>query len=195
MFSYQEKVLYSKTFQFKLYDNNKTLSYRDVVDLWENSDIFREFYTQVLLEVPFRGFFWENKPVSNASLDEHYEFIVRGTSAFDGKLAHANTFEKYFEHEQDIVAFDNLSGDARLVVPVLKDAIPEHYAHLGPFIRNAKSQQIHQLWIKIAQEFKNCISPKPLWLSTSGLGVFWLHIRFDTQPKYYVHRPYRFLDS
>lgn len=31
----------------------------------------------------------------------------------------------------------------------------------------------------------------PLWVSTSGLGVPWLHVRLDDAPKYYTHRPFR----
>ena len=30
-----------------------------------------------------------------------------------------------------------------------------------------------------------------LWLSTAGLGVYWLHLRLDTRPKYYSFQPYR----
>lgn len=30
-----------------------------------------------------------------------------------------------------------------------------------------------------------------LWCSTSGLGVYWLHIRLDQYPKYYTYRPYK----
>jgi len=28
-------------------------------------------------------------------------------------------------------------------------------------------------------------------LSTAGMGVYWLHVRLDTRPKYYQHTPYR----
>ncbi|MDF9799652.1 hypothetical protein OKW21_004915 [Catalinimonas alkaloidigena] len=28
-------------------------------------------------------------------------------------------------------------------------------------------------------------------MSTSGLGVYWLHIRLDSRPKYYQFDPYR----
>ncbi|MFO1021395.1 MAG: hypothetical protein U0903_11970 [Planctomycetales bacterium] len=33
--------------------------------------------------------------------------------------------------------------------------------------------------------------PKPVWLSTAGAGVPWLHVHLDDQPKYYSHAPYR----
>lgn len=32
----------------------------------------------------------------------------------------------------------------------------------------------------------------PIWLSTSGLGVYWLHVRLDTRPKYYNHDEYKY---
>jgi hypothetical protein len=28
------------------------------------------------------------------------------------------------------------------------------------------------------------------WISTSGLGVPWVHVRLDSYPKYYQYRPY-----
>ena len=30
----------------------------------------------------------------------------------------------------------------------------------------------------------------PTWVSTAGGGVAWLHVRLDSAPKYYTHRPY-----
>jgi hypothetical protein len=35
------------------------------------------------------------------------------------------------------------------------------------------------------------VSAKPVWLSTAGGGVAWLHVRLDDRPKYYAHAPYR----
>jgi hypothetical protein len=33
--------------------------------------------------------------------------------------------------------------------------------------------------------------PLPLWVSTSGLAVPWLHLRLDARPKYYGFEPYK----
>ena len=30
----------------------------------------------------------------------------------------------------------------------------------------------------------------PRWLSTSGLGISYLHVRIDKRPKYYSHQEY-----
>jgi hypothetical protein len=35
------------------------------------------------------------------------------------------------------------------------------------------------------------VGRQPVWLSTAGAGVAWLHVRLDDRPKYYGHGPYR----
>jgi hypothetical protein len=30
-----------------------------------------------------------------------------------------------------------------------------------------------------------------IWMSTCGTGVYWLHLRLDSKPKYYTYAPYR----
>lgn len=34
------------------------------------------------------------------------------------------------------------------------------------------------------------VGTRPVWLSTAGAGVAWLHVRLDDRPKYYSYRPY-----
>ena len=65
------------------------------------------------------------------------------------------------------------------------------YAHLGAFARGAPSQQQHGFWRMVGAETAARLSDRPLWLSTNGLGVAWLHARLDSWPKYYSYRPYR----
>ena len=35
------------------------------------------------------------------------------------------------------------------------------------------------------------LGARPVWLSTAGGGVDWLHVRLDDRPKYYRHREWR----
>ena len=37
----------------------------------------------------------------------------------------------------------------------------------------------------------SALSDQPLWVSTCGLGVYWLHVRLDSFPKYYRYAPYQ----
>jgi len=43
----------------------------------------------------------------------------------------------------------------------------------------------------VAEAMTRRIGVKPVWLSTAGAGVSWLHVRLDDRPKYYGFGPYR----
>jgi len=83
-----------------------------------------------------------------------------------------------------------LSGDATLVVPCPRGQLSA-YAQLSTFAREAPVDQQHQLWALVGAALLRRLGAQPVWLSTSGLGVYWLHIRLDSAPKYYTHEPYR----
>ena len=48
----------------------------------------------------------------------------------------------------------------------------------------------HALWRTVGEAVSERITDRPLWLSTAGGGVAWLHVRLDSRPKYYGHTPY-----
>ncbi|WMX12135.1 MULTISPECIES: DUF6940 family protein [unclassified Aureispira] len=191
MFQYIEKVLAKNTFQFQITQDDVLMTFEQVLELWECSRTFRLFYTQILREVPFAAFFWEHKGIHKTNLQQTYEFVIVGTNAFDGKQANSTPFNTYFSSkEESVVCFSNLGNNARLVVPC-PNSSKEVYTHLGTFIRNAPYQQIDTFWQTVSKELQQNINQQPLWLSTSGLGVYWLHARLDQRPKYYTHAPYR----
>ncbi len=101
-------------------------------------------------------------------------------------------FAAYFDEapDEDVIVFPNLGGDAVLVVPCPRGP-DEHYPHLAAFLRNAPQRQTRALWQRTAQEMLRSVGERPVWLSTAGGGVAWLHIRLDSRPKYYSHAPYR----
>jgi hypothetical protein len=97
-----------------------------------------------------------------------------------------------------VVSFGNLSGDSMLVAPCPihdqnnKDVID--FSHLKRFTVNADINLIHKIWQRVAKEAITILqnnSNQRLWISTSGLGVSWLHIRLDSTPKYYNWLPYK----
>ena len=69
------------------------------------------------------------------------------------------------------------------------------YAHLASFIRNSPNSQANLLWQKVAEEINLKLNTpdffQKMWISTSGLGVAWLHVRLDSVPKYYNWEPYQ----
>ena len=68
---------------------------------------------------------------------------------------------------------------------------PSAYGHLAAFVRHAPEQQRHALWQAVGAAMTQRVGRKPVWLSTAGAGVAWLHIRLDNRPKYYGHPAYR----
>jgi len=192
MFQYIERVLTKNTFQFQIKQNDLLLTFKEVIQLWKTSKDFRLFYTQILREVPFAAFFWENKSVTNNNLEQSYEFVIVGTDSFNGKKPNPNPFHAYFSDDNPVVSFPNLGKNAQLVVPC-PNSPNEVYTHLGSFIRNALYPQIDTFWQQIGKAMDQGINEKPIWLSTSGLGVYWLHARLDQRPKYYTHTPYKSL--
>ena len=87
-----------------------------------------------------------------------------------------------------MVRFDNLGRDAHLVAPC--DST-RPYAHLAVFVRTAPASTNRALWAAAADALEERTGARPLWLSTAGLGVYWLHLRLDSRPKYYTYAPYR----
>ena len=176
--------------KYHLTENDKILSFREVIDLMQNSLKFRQFFTDILRESPYAGYFWEVKPITKNRLDEDFEFVLVNTDAFKRLSPERQFFEQYFDTDKPIVTFPNLSGDAQLIVPtnVSED---EHYTHLVTFVRNAPHQQVAEFWEVVGEQYEALIGDAPRWLSTSGLGVFWLHVRVDTRPKYYQYQPYK----
>jgi hypothetical protein len=89
-----------------------------------------------------------------------------------------------------VVTFPNLGGDAALVVPCAIAPLSA-YGHIAAFVREAPEAQRHALWQAVGSALEDRLDPRPIWLSTSGLGVSWIHVRLDSHPKYYQYGPYR----
>jgi len=68
---------------------------------------------------------------------------------------------------------------------------PSAYGHIASFVREAPEAQKHLLWRLVGSLMEHQLGRDPVWLSTAGAGVSWLHVRMDQRPKYYGHAPYR----
>lgn len=179
-----------RNLKFGIEEEGSLITNREFLQLLSDSNEFRIFYNQVLADSVFDAFFWENKPMTDQTLDENYECNIINTDYLAGKAADAQTFNQYFDPNKPVVTFSNLGNDAELIVPCPQKE-NSTYTHIGNFVRNAGKNQIDELWKITAIETLKAIGSKPKWLSTSGLGVFWLHIRIDAVPKYYQTDEYK----
>jgi hypothetical protein len=66
-------------------------------------------------------------------------------------------------------------------------------------VRGAPEEQQLELWRQVGEQVAENLQTyvksdeQPLWLSTDGSGVPWLHVRLDSKPKYIKHLEYRSL--
>jgi hypothetical protein len=167
------------------------ISYEDVLNLWTDDDTFRSFYIEVLAHSPFKAFRWETPPVTASTIVRDFEFVVLDAPGLD-RSPEPEPFANRFRSADgagSVVAFPNLGNDAVLVVPC-PIGLPSAYGHLAAFTRLAPDAQQHDLWRTVGHAMAARISDRPVWLSTAGMGVSWLHVRLDARPKYYGFRPY-----
>jgi hypothetical protein len=177
--------------KFQLTANSTPLTYAEVLALWESSEAFRTFFIALLASSPFTAFRWETPPLTVYTRHRPFEFVLHDAPRLP-KTGDPQAFAEHFNPQclnAGALAFRNLGNDATLIVPTPL-AAPSAYPHLAAFLRLAPVSQQHALWQLVAQTVQHHLSVSPLWLSTAGMGVPWLHIRLDSRPKYYGHVPY-----
>lgn len=170
---------------------SKPASVADVLRGWRTDAEFRAQFNSTLAAVPFSAFRWETPAVTDATLTRPFEFVVLDSPGLD-RRPEPEAFAEHFggADQGGGVVFPNLGGDAILVVP-RPEAEPSHYGHLAAFVRHAPELQRHALWQAVGEAMARRVGAKPVWLSTAGAGVAWLHVRLDDRPKYYGYGPYR----
>jgi hypothetical protein len=175
--------------QYQILDEERPFTYQETLQKWQTDEPFRNLFINLLADAPFAAYFWETPPITQATLTRPFEFVLVNAPSLANVPAQRRAFANYINNEP-VVNFPNLGGDAHLVVPC-SQAPSDAFAHLAAFSRSAPPEQQHHFWQRVGTAVTNQVSERPLWVSTSGLGVYWLHVRLDSRPKYYTFRPYR----
>ena len=182
------------------------LTYRQFLQNIQSEEAFRTEFINILRKSRFETYFFETPKVSKISLDDvKFEFILSDAKDLQNVKADESTFQEYFVECKDsrVVTFPNLGLDAVLVAPCPGNSLNlNHFSSLGPFVRTGDNSQVHQFWKEAARKMLETVSRKvvlrrelslviigmqgtqPTWMSTSGLGVYWLHMRW-VSAKYY----------
>lgn len=192
MFKASRDVLSERVHHYTFTQDRVPLSYAKVLEFWQADDSFSTFFTTTLSASPFSAFRWETPPISRATAGRQFECVLLDAPELLFP-ADMHTFAEHFADdaiEEGVVIFDNLGRDATLVVPTPQSEI-EVYAHLAAFLRGAPDMQRHALWRALGLAADARLVDSPLWISTHGGGVAWVHIRLDSRPKYYGYAPYR----
>lgn len=164
-------------------------TWAEVFESWRQGSSFALSFVSQLQDAPFDVYRWETPGIVRDQLDTGFEFVLVDAPEIDVG-ANMTAFEDYFSSSQHTVSFMNLGRDALLIVPC--PIMPQaRYSHLSQFMRSADMPKILDLWRTVGEKMMQRVSQVPVWLSTAGGGVPWLHVRLDAQPKYYHHQPYR----
>lgn len=176
--------------KIKISQDGTLLKFPQVFSLWEKSQAFQQFYNNILACSKYPGFFWEIKPMNQYWENEVFEFVLINSNALPKISADPQPFQEYFQTVDSIITFPNLGGDAQLIVPT-PISNQDNYPHFAKFVRSCPDAQKNKLWEIVSLEYQKRLNEKPQWLSTSGLGVYWLHLRIDSRPKYYQFQEYK----
>lgn len=173
-------------------EDGRMMTFAEVIAGWRDDAAFRAFFLAVLAATAYPAFFWEMPPIRRGQTGVSYEYVAIRSDALAHTPPDSEVFAEKFRNTVGSVAtFRNLGGDALLVVP-RQTGEAEAYTHIAAFVRDAPPAQqrefLRVLGLAIGQELRG--TAERIWVSTSGLGVAWLHVRLDSYPKYYQHRPY-----
>jgi hypothetical protein len=183
-------------------ENENAVSFKRAIELLADpSSTVQNSLTSILADFDKNtgALFFECYPISLANWDTTpFSFVLLPAPRLATVSPDSSPFEEQFSKrvaDETVATFYNLGKDALLVSPAAVASDLTYYTHLQSFARYAPREQVQELWIRVAQAVVRRLSElrpdQKLWLSTSGLGVYWLHIRLDTVPKYYNWMPYK----
>lgn len=169
----------------------KPAAVADVLRGWREDVRFRSMFNELLARSPFSAFRRETPSVTAATASRPFEFVLLDAPGL-ARRPDPDAFSEHFRDSPaaDVIEFANPGNDAILIAPGMK-AAPSAYVHLAAFVREAPEAQRHALWKLVGEAMGRRMSAKPVWLSTAGAGVPYLHVRLDDRPKYYGFTPYR----
>jgi hypothetical protein len=171
--------------------NQRSVSFGAVMGCWQRDPAFREFFIELLAGIPLDAFRWETPPLTRENRDRPFEFVLLDAPELK-RPADPSDFAEHFRDAAsgDVIEFSNLGADALMLVPTPGEP-RSAYAHLAAFVRGAPAEQQHRLWRRVGAALDRRLGDRPVWLSTAGAGVPWLHLRLDDRPKYYGYSPWR----
>jgi hypothetical protein len=160
----------------------------------------------------YRAVFWETPSVRPSSLEtQAMEFVLLDAPTLQqfARTADPSPFAERFRsctmssNEQPVgCVFESLGRDAVLVSPRpnVGDSDRVNAAHLMAYLQTAPAEHRNSLWKTVGETYLGALREQqpqgsgddaPRWLSTSGMGVAYLHVRIDRRPKYYTYDPYK----
>jgi hypothetical protein len=182
--------------RLRLLDDGRPARFDHVLAAWQDDEAFCARWCDTLAALPMGACFWELPPLTQASSSDAFECVMQPAPGLTAARPQAQPFAEHFDRLADpaqaAAVFAGLGRDALMIAPCPR-APHAAYTHLLAFVRAAPRWQALAIWPILARSVASLRASgarQPLWISTSGSGVHWLHLRLDSRPKYYQHTPY-----
>ena len=117
--------------RLRFFTGDDCLTYADFLFALATEESFRNIFHGELREAPFIAYRWETPPLGVDTANQPFECLLHDSPDLDVP-ADSRDFAPYFRPEADVVSFDNLGGDALLVVPCPASA-ETNYSHIAAF--------------------------------------------------------------
>ena len=168
------------------------VSYADVLKWWRDDAEFRLFFTQLLADAPYAAFRWETPPITCATAERPFEFVLLDSPGL-ARTPDREAFAEYF-------ARPNLM---KLSLPLLISATTRRW--LCP-VQSDRSRRMDTWPLSFAKRRSRNAPPYGAWSASRWSSVLArrqfgsappepacreLHVRIDNRPKYYGFLPYR----
>ena len=187
---------YTDIWKFELHKQGQALTQDEVIQgfLSPSSEI-RSVLARGLCDLPGESYFWECRPFESISKSKvtKFEFVVIPAPGLQNVPSESYRFQEHFQTDLDYAIFQNPTRNATFISPVPTKFNQDNAQHLIKYLRHASEPLQEELFRNIGQEVIKLLEEGTVWLSTSGFGVYWLHVRLDRVPKYYKHEPYRLI--
>lgn len=193
-----EKIDLVTGIKYKIFNDGRQLTWREV--LYSENNKIIEILISILKSYP-RSFFWELPPVKPSLLDSSlFEMVLINNDSNNDEADNFPFYKQIISSKDTVNMFRNLSGDALLFIPAGKFVREKstNYANIYTFLKTAENKEAIDFFSKLflnLREFFEKTSDKYTWISTSGLGVNWLHVRIEHDPKYYKYKPYKITNN
>jgi hypothetical protein len=186
----KEELLEARGLRFVISLDSRPATFAEVIRAWKGDGGFRSQFNALLADSPYAAFRWETPAVTADTLSQAFEFVLLDSPGL-ARRPDAEAFaERFSVADASVAVFPNLGEDAIMIVPAPLGE-PSAHSHLAAFVRFAPEAQRQALWQAVGEAMARRIGVKPVWLSTAGAGVSWLHVRLDDRPKYYGFVPYK----
>ena len=194
IFISESSAVYQK---YKMCHTDSTImTYKRLFDVIQFSARTTEQFIEIFKQCPFEQYYFEVKPINIKNINTtQFEFVLYAATGLFNKAKY-DKFEEYGINQSNnrIKHFMNPSKNTLLIVPTYNKKCDIHtYAHIANFMRYGNNKQQHNLLKKMFKYYEKELNKttNQLWLSTSGKGVPWLHIRIDQIPKYITFDEYK----